>query len=286
MSQQNRVDELREQLHSLDDVTPAIIAFTTLTLGLSLLQSWLAVILIAISIGPAAFAIHRNRLRRPVEDELHHITGESRGARVAWYVHRPLSFLSILLALLMIVVPLYQRSIGSVYLEPLNYVDGTTIVMVGVLILRGVLSRRSGTDLQAVAIALTGALSFVFAYEAMYKLSFYTFPWRMPPPELREFVIQVGIALTALNGFAFGKFVVSRPSLILLAVFVIAYVFWLLVGFPQLNTGQNFYPAIINIPFTWDMIYVLGRVTKIALFLVYFFFYSEGKPPTVKRRVN
>jgi hypothetical protein len=195
-----------------------------------------------------------------------------------WFFRRPLSALTVVLAVALIAISLYQRSIGNIYLEPLNYVDGTTLVMVGTLLLRGVLSRRFDRDLQAVSIALIGALSFVFTYEALFKLSFYTFPWRMPPAELREFLIQVGIGLTALAGFAFDKFEFSTPSRICAGIFVIGWVAWLLVGFPQLTDGKNFYPAVVNVPFTWDMIYALNRATKIALSLVYFFFYSYRRP--------
>lgn len=190
-------------------------------------------------------------------------------------IQKPLSLLAVLLAGIMIIVPLYQRIIGIVYLEQLNWVDGTTIIMVGILLVRGIVLRwESDTDLQAVSIALIGALSFVFTYEVLYKISFYTFPWRMPGAELREFVIQVGIALTALVGFAFGKFSMSKLSKVFTSVFIASWIIWLLVGFPQLESGKNFYPVIINVPMTLDMIYLLGRATKIALCLVYIFLYK------------
>jgi hypothetical protein len=146
--------------------------------------------------------------------------------------------------------------------------------MIGALLLRGIIKRRMDSDLQAVSIALIGALSFVFSFEALYKLSFHIFPWIMPPEELREFTIQVGIALTVLVGFAFGKFVFSKPSKIFLTVFVAEWAFWLLIGFPQLFTEQLFYPVIINIHLAWGMVYLLARVVKFTLFLVYFYFYS------------
>ncbi len=191
----------------------------------------------------------------------------------SWPIRRPLSSFTLALAGIMIAIPLYQRSLGNIYLEQLNWVDGTTLVMIGSLLLRGVVSRRLDTDLQAVSIALIGALSFVFTYEAIYKLSFYTFPWRMPAAELREFVIQVGIALTALVGFAFGKFKVSLPSRVFAGFFVMGWLMWLSVGFPQLENGKNFYPALMPVSLTWQMIYTLNRATKVALCLVYFFFY-------------
>ena len=56
---------------------------------------------------------------------------------------KPLSLLTVLLAGLMITIPLYQRIIGIVYLEQLNWVDGTTIIMVGILLVRGVVVKRS-----------------------------------------------------------------------------------------------------------------------------------------------
>ena len=188
-------------------------------------------------------------------------------------LRRPLSCLTGAFAALLILIPLYQRTIGNVYLEELNYVDGTTLIMVGILLLRGIFSRTYDTDLQAFSIALISALSFVFTFEAIYKLSFYAFPWRMPPGELREFVIQVGIALTALTGFAFGKFRITKLSWIFGVSFVAGWVLWLLVGFPQLNNGESFYPAIVNVSLPWNMIYVLNRVLKFVLFLFFYSFY-------------
>jgi len=189
-------------------------------------------------------------------------------------LRRPLSTLSGAFAALLILVPLYQRMIGNVYLEELNYVDGTTLIMVGILLLRGIVSRHHDTDLQAFSIALIGALSFVFTFEAIYKLSFYVFPWRMPPAELREFVIQVGIALTVLTGFAFVKFRMTKFSWIFTVIFAAGWAIWLLVGFPQLNNGENFYQPIVDFELTRDMIYVLNRALKIVLFLVFYSFYS------------
>lgn len=91
-----------------------------------------------------------------------------------------------------IVYSLSARLAGIRYLKQLNYIDSTTITMVGVLLLRGLWHLRNDSDGQAVSIALIGALSLVFCFGALFKLSFYAFPWRMSPPELREFVIQVG----------------------------------------------------------------------------------------------
>jgi hypothetical protein len=189
-------------------------------------------------------------------------------------IRRPFSFVTGVAASLVIVAALALRLAGNMYLEQLNWIDTFTPVMIGILLLRALFSLREDTDLQAVSMALIGALSFIFIYEAIYKLSFWTFPWRMPPAELRDFTIQTGTALTALAGFAFGKFKLTRVSLIFLGFFVLLYVFWLLVGFPQVDNGQNVYSAVIKIPFTWNMIYAVNRGTKVLMFLAYFFFFT------------
>jgi hypothetical protein len=189
-------------------------------------------------------------------------------------LQRPLGTLTAVVAGWMIIYSLFKLTTGNLYLEQLNYVDSTTITMVGILLLRGVLRLRHGSDGQAVAIALIGALSFVFSFEALFKLSFYAFPWRMSPAELREFIIQVGIALTALAGFAFGQFRITKASLVLVIVFALCWTIWLAVGFPQLTTGKDFYAPLIDVPLTLPMIYILNRITKIALCLVYYFLYG------------
>jgi len=162
----------------------------------------------------------------------------------------------------------------------LNWIDTMTPVMISVLLLSGVISLRDSTDLQAISVALIGALSFIFIYEAIYKISFYAPPKAIPPEELRDFLIQSGIALTALAGFAFGKFRLSPRSLIFLAIFVLGWIFWLLVGFPQVDNPQNYYPAVIDLQLDWNWIYVINRGTKVAMFFAYYFFYTRNSSST------
>jgi Na+-driven multidrug efflux pump len=88
---------------------------------------------------------------------------------------------------------------------------------------------------------------------------------------LRELVIQIGIALTGLVGFAFGKFKWSTLSKIFTAIFVIGWVFWLAVGFPQIFSDKLFLPALLPVHLSQSMVYLLNRVLKFALFLVFFF---------------
>jgi hypothetical protein len=189
-------------------------------------------------------------------------------------IRRPLSLVMAVGAGGMIVFSLALRIMGNWYYEPLNYIDTTTIAMIGVLLLRGLSRLWRDSDAQAASIALIGALSFIFCFEALFKLSFYAFPRRMAPPELRDFIIQVGIALTALAGFAFQKFRFSRASRIFAVIFVAGWVFWLAVGFPQLPAGGNFYPPLIDMRLSGVMIYAFNRLIKLALCAVYFFLYA------------
>jgi hypothetical protein len=187
---------------------------------------------------------------------------------------RPLSSLSVLLAGAMMLLGLVCRVTGNIYIDELNGIDASTLVMIGILLIRGIVARRHDTDLQAVSIALIGALSFIFAYEALYKISFYLPPKAISPDEVREFIIQVGIGLTVLAGFAHGKFRLSGPSLVLVGIFVAAWIFWLLAGFPQVDDLKTYYPATIHVPFTWNTLYLLSRGTKVVAFLAFYFFYA------------
>jgi hypothetical protein len=191
---------------------------------------------------------------------------------------KPLSVLAALAALLVILLPLRQIINGNNYYQPLNNIDGTTLIMIGVLLLRGISAGWRDSDLQAVSIALIGALSFVFTFEAIYKWSFYLLPWKIPPEELRELVIQLGISATVLAGFAFGKFKWNRFSLITAGVFAAGWIFWLLVGYPQIFSDRTMFQAVMNITLSHDVIYALNRFEKFALFLVFFSFYPIHKP--------
>ncbi len=201
----------------------------------------------------------------------------SRNERIAQSIRmgirRPLSTLTAIVAGGMIVYSLILRVMGNLYLEQLNYIDITTITMVGVLLLRGLWSLRNDSDAQAVSIALIGALSFVFCFEALFKLSFYILPWRMAPPELREFILQVAIALTVLAGFAFHKFQFSGVSRIFAVIFFLGWIFWLAVGFPQVGTGGNYYPPLLDVRLTGPMVYVLNRLIKVTLCMAFYSLY-------------
>jgi hypothetical protein len=184
---------------------------------------------------------------------------------------RPLSTLAAAFACFIFVFEIVQISRGSLYLETLNYIDGTTLIELGLIVLWGCYSLRKLTDFQAASFTLVNALSFIFAYEALYKWSFFLSPFRMqmPPAEFREFVIQAGIAMTVLTGFAEGHFKLRKVTFIFLALFIISWVFWLLIGYPQIMTGEDTFSPLISVPFTHSAIYVLNRITKGILFLGY-----------------
>ena len=187
--------------------------------------------------------------------------------------HKPITLLGALFAAAAVLFSLYQRAIGNVYIGRLNYVDATTLIMVGVLLLRAVTKLNHESDLETASMALIGALSFVFAYEAIYKWSFYFLPWRMSPGELREWVIQIAISLVVTSAFARGTLRLTRASALAAAAFAVGWIIWLLVGYPQLADGGNIHPAVIDIPFTPGLVYAVNRGTKLALCLVYYFMY-------------
>jgi hypothetical protein len=200
-----------------------------------------------------------------------------------WILRRPLSFFTAVLSILIILYEVFQISSGNLYQEQLNDIDGTTLIMLGILMLWGVFTLRDRTDLHAASFTLVNALSFIFIYEAIYKWSFYLAPFGkpMPPPELRAFAIQIGTALTVLTGFAVRDFTIKKWTIIWLGIFVILWVFWLLVGFPQI-TGESFFPQVILINFTPQMTYLLNRVTKLAMFLTYLTIYPRIPSPIGK----
>jgi hypothetical protein len=190
--------------------------------------------------------------------------------RLRWILTRPLSLLLVTLAIVIILYEIIQISSGNLYQEQLNDIDGTTLIMLGILMLWGVFSLRKRTDLHAISFTLVNLLSFIFIYEAIYKWSFYLTPFvkPMPPPELRALAIQVGTTLTVLTGFAVRDFTIKKWTLIWVGIFIILWIFWLLVGFPQIS-GESFFPQVIQIVFTHDMTYLLNRATKLAMFFAY-----------------
>jgi len=189
---------------------------------------------------------------------------------------RPLSLIAAISAVLLILYELIQIASGQLYQETLNYIDGTTLIELGIMTLVGVFAFQEQLDLKAVSLTLIAGLSFIFAYEALYKWSFSLAPFRgvMPPSELRPFVVQVGTAATVLTGFADRLFTLKKWTFVWLALFVLLWIFWLLVGFPVIK-GELVHPRVIPIDFTRDMTYALNRATKGLLFLTYLTFFPS-----------
>jgi hypothetical protein len=188
-------------------------------------------------------------------------------------INKPISALAAFLALFTTIYSLYRWSTGAIYVEQLNYIDYTTLIMVSVLILRGIKKLDQEQDLVTFSTTLLIAISFVFCYEAIYKLSFYLHTLKIPPEELRELIIYVGITMVVLAGFAYKKFKLSQVSIFFTSLFVLGWLTWLVVGFPQLINLQAYYTPMVEIPLNWQTVYIINRGTKIALCLVYFNIY-------------
>src|SRR5271157_76918 len=107
-------------------------------------------------------------------------------------ISRPLSAMTFALAAIVIIFEALQISRGVFHFKPLDRIDSTTLVMIGALMAWGIAALRGRADFQAVAFVIVNSLSFVFAYEMLFKWSFFLAPFRcpMPPAELREFAIQ------------------------------------------------------------------------------------------------
>jgi hypothetical protein len=191
---------------------------------------------------------------------------------------RPLSMISVIFAVFLIFYEVILIASGHFY--QIALVDGTTLIELGLLVLLGTYTLRDQTDLHAFSFTLVAGLSFIFAYEAIYKWSFYLAPFRirMPPAEFREFIIQVGIAATILTGFADRVFRLKKWTFIWLVIFTILMIFWFLIGFPQI-TDESYMPQLIPIDLTRDMNYVLNRSTKLAMFLAYLTLFPPLKKP-------
>jgi hypothetical protein len=204
--------------------------------------------------------------------------GQSMPFNLRWLVKRPLSALAGVLSIGLILYELIQIARGELYAPALGYIDGTTVIELAILGVVGTSRLRAKTDLQAVAFTLVAALSFIFSYEAVYKWSFYMPPFRlhMPPVKFRQMLIQIGIALGILTGFAVGFFSIKRQTLFFASIFVMLWIFWLLVGYPQI-TGKVTWPTTIPIELSYGSTYLLNRATKLVLWMAYLSIFPNGR---------
>jgi hypothetical protein len=193
-------------------------------------------------------------------------------SNVQFVFTRPLSTLAILSGMLVIAYAAVQIFTGNLYVDALDFMDATTLIELGILTILGVYTLRDRTDLHAVSFTLVSGLSFIFVYEAIYKWSFYLAPLPfgkpMPPTEVREFIIQSGIALTVLTGFAVRDFTFKKWTLIWLGIFVALWIFWLLIGYPQI-TEEIIFSRVMPLDLSHNMNYVLNRSTKLMMYLAY-----------------
>jgi hypothetical protein len=70
-------------------------------------------------------------------------------------------------------------------------------------------------------------------------------------------------------------------TLVWLTLFIVIYVFWMLIGFPQI-TNEVMFPQVIPIKFSHGMIYALNRGTKFMMYLAYLTLF----PPLKKIQAN
>jgi len=196
------------------------------------------------------------------------------GQIIRGLAQKPISLLTTMLSLGLMSLALFELIRGNLYIARLNFVDATTLAMVALLLLRAITKLNTASDLETISIALVSSLSFIFSYEAIYKWSFYFYPWQMPAHELREFLLQIGVGLTILTGFAQQVYKLRRANLLLLVFFIAAWLFWFAVGFPQLWDGVEIYDAVLDLPLTGNMIYALNRITKFVWFMFYYWLYA------------
>lgn len=191
---------------------------------------------------------------------------------------RPLSATAVVAAAAVVIFETVQIARGELYLRVLDSPDGTTLIMVSCLVIAGTLALRRHTDAQAVSVAFVAALSCVFAYEAIYKWSFYLAPFGrdMPPDELREFVLQVAVAATLWTGFAHHAIAATRWTAVWSAVFGALWILWLVIGFPQLD-GHDALPPLLSWELDYTGVYLLNRTTKLVLFVVYLTLFPSSR---------
>jgi hypothetical protein len=196
-----------------------------------------------------------------------------------WIWRRPLSSLTAAAAVLVILLELAKVSQGQLYEKSLGGIDRTTLTELAMLGLWGIVRLRQQTDLQAVSFTLVSGLSFIFGYEALYKWSFYMAPFRLeiPPAELRLLVIQIGITLAILTGFAVGIFRLTGWTAAWAVLFALMWVVWIAVGFPQIS-GKVVWPALLPVTLAYWQIYLINRLTKTALWLGYLSIFPPAKP--------
>lgn len=172
---------------------------------------------------------------------------------------------------------------GSRYIGALAGTDATTPLMTAALLFRGIYSLRAAPDLKIFAVSLIVALSFLYTFEAIYKFLF--FGWRWAPGELRELLLQVATSLTVLVAFQSRDLRLGGASKLFAGLFAATMIFWLLIGYPQGDTGYHSAQYIPINPSN-EALYAIGRFAKFSLFLAFFSFYPAKSATRIAQSAN
>ena len=165
---------------------------------------------------------------------------------------------------------------GSVYISSLNDLDGTTLVMISVLIVTGGIAFKELNDLQAFGTVVIIVLSFIFLFESIYKFLF--FDWVTDPEDLRTLLLQFGTASAIFLplGLSYVRF--NKAVYVFLALYVLFMFIWWITGYPQIfETEENrvIFLGADRIAVSLNSVFIWNRLTKIWLFLAFLFSISN-----------
>ena len=163
-------------------------------------------------------------------------------------------------------------STGSVYVKALDGLDGTTMAMIGLLLINGIWSFRRLPDVVSFGTTVVICLSFIYTFEGIYKCLF--FGWLNDPEELREMLLQIAMASAVVLPIGNKNLKLTRTVWAFFALYVVFMFIWWITGYPQIFEDEEnrvIFWGSERIIVSVDQVYYWNRLTKLWLFLAFFF---------------
>ncbi len=163
-------------------------------------------------------------------------------------------------------------STGSIYINALDRLDGTTLLMISVLLIKSVWVYRNLADPISFGNSVVIVLAFIYIFESIYKFLF--FDWLTNPADLRVLLLQIGTVSVIMLPIGYKSIQLTKPVIGFLTLYSAFMFIWWIFGYPQIfedveNRVIFFGADRINV--TLNQVFIWNRVAKLWLFLAFVF---------------
>ncbi len=163
-------------------------------------------------------------------------------------------------------------STGSIYINALDRLDGTTLLMISVLLIKSVWVYRNLPDTISFGNSVVIVLAFIYTFESVYKFLF--FDWVTNPADLRVLLLQIGTVSVIMLPIGYKSLQVTKTVVGFIILYVAFMFIWWIFGYPQIFEDVDnrvIFLGADRIHVSLNQVFIWNRVAKLWLFLAFIF---------------